>query len=117
VKPVDADSVRLINEHFTAGIHYMRPKLNAYRRYLTKCRLQSFDINDEEIRMIESDFVKMRESSNKFQVEHLHLLLVLSRLLGISKGLTRLDAHSWETAKRLELERMNRMEKRTANEQ
>lgn len=94
----------------------MRPKLTAYRCYLTKCRMQSFDINDEEIKMIESDFVKMRESSNSFQVENLHSLLVLSRLLGISKGLTRLDADSWETAKKLELERINRMEKRTSNE-
>lgn len=94
----------------------MRPKLTAYRRYLTKCRMQSFDINDEEIKMIESDFVKMRENSNSFQVENLHSLLVLSRLLGISKGLTRLDTDSWETAKMLELERMNRMEKRTSSE-
>lgn len=91
----------------------MRPKLNAYRRYFTTCRLQQFDINEEEIKMIETDFVKMRESSSNFQVENLHSLLVLSRLMGISRGLSRLDTESWETAKRFELERMSRMEKKT----
>ncbi|XP_070498639.1 mini-chromosome maintenance complex-binding protein [Chironomus tepperi] len=116
VKPIDKESINLINEHFAAGIHYMRPKLNAYRRYLTKCRLQSFDINDDEIKMIESDFAKMREHNSNVQVQQLHLLLVLSRLIGISKGLQRLDVDSWETAKRLELERMDRMEHNTANE-
>lgn len=116
IKPQDADSVRLINENFAAGLHYMRPKLNAYRRYLTKCRMQQFDINEDEIKMIETDFVKIRESLKNFQVENLHSLLVLSRLLGISKGLTRLDMESWESAKKFEIERSARMEKRNVNE-
>lgn len=65
--------------------------------------------------MIEADFVKMREETN-LQVEHLHSLLVVSRLIGISKGKKTLDIESWEAAKKLELERISRLDKRTKNE-
>ncbi|KAG5682248.1 hypothetical protein PVAND_011612 [Polypedilum vanderplanki] len=115
IKPNDEDCIRLINENFAAVMHYMRPKLNAFRCYLTSCRLQSFDIGDEETKMIEADFVKMRENSN-FQVEDLHKLLVISRLIGISKGLKFLDKSSWEIAKHMESERKDRLEKRNVNE-
>lgn len=112
---MDHDSIRLFNENIAAGIHFLKPKLNAVRRYLTECRLREFEIGDNETKMIEVDFVKMREETN-LQVEHLHSLLVLSRLIGISKGMKTLDTAAWETAKRLEVERHNRVGKRPANE-
>lgn len=93
----------------------MKPTLNLVRKYLTECRLSDFEIGAEETKMIETDFVKMREETN-LQVEHLHSLLVVSRLIGVSKGQKTLDTSSWETAKRLEIERNNRVEKRTSNE-
>lgn len=96
-------------------MHYIRPKLNIFRCYLTHCRTANFEISDQEKSMIETDFVKMRETSN-FQVEHLHSLLVLSRLLGISKGLTSLDQLSWEQAKQMEAERTERMLEKNPNE-
>jgi hypothetical protein len=116
VQAADADCIRLINENFVAGMHFIRTKLNIFRRYLTRCRLQKFEINEDVTKTIETDFVKLRESSDKFQVENLHLLLVLSRLIGISKGLTSLDLESWELAKQFEVERIARMERRNANE-
>jgi Mini-chromosome maintenance replisome factor len=85
--------------------------LNAVRRYLTECRLSDFEIGENETKMIEVDFVRMREESN-LEVQHLHSLLVISRLVGISFGKTSLDLSSWETAKKLELERFNRVEKK-----
>lgn len=110
------DSVGLINESIKTGLHCIKPKLNALRRYLTRCRIETFNIGDEETKMIESDFVKMREGvGSNFQVEDLHSLLVLSRLIGKSRGLSKLDANCWEMAKQLEIERNARMEKRTAN--
>jgi hypothetical protein len=63
--------------------------------------------------MIESDFVKMREEVSGLEVQHLHSLLVISRLIGISLGLKNLDLPSWEMAKKLELERIGRVEKKS----
>lgn len=112
IKPIDSDSIGLINESIKTGIHCMKPKLNSFRRYLTRCRVETFDIGDEETKMIEKDFVKIREEGANFQVEDLHLLLVLSRLIGISRGLKKLDSSSWETAKQLEVERNLRLPKK-----
>lgn len=95
-------------------MHFNKPKFNAFRRYLTRCRIENFNIGDEETKMIESDFVKMREGSN-FQVEDLHSLLVISRLMGKLRGLTKLDKNCWEIAKQMESERNSRLEKRNAN--
>lgn len=111
VKVADEDSVRLINESTAAGVHFLKPKLNAVRRYLTECRLSDFEIGENETKMIEVDFVKMREETN-LEVQHLHSLLVISRLVGISMGLKSLDLSSWEMAKKLELERHSRVEKK-----
>jgi hypothetical protein len=108
---VDDDFVNLINENIAAGVHFLKPKLNAIRRYLSECRLREFTIGDGETKMIENDFVKMREDRKEIQVEHLHSLLVISRLIGISKGLTSLHLDEWEMAKRLEVERINRVGK------
>jgi Mini-chromosome maintenance replisome factor len=89
----------------------MKPKLNLVRKYLTECRLSDFEIGAEETKMIETDFVKMREEIN-LEVETLHSLLVVSRLIGLSKGLKTLDTASWETAKRLEVERNSRVSRK-----
>lgn len=52
----------------------------------------------------------MREDKS-LSVEHLHSLLVVSRLIGISEGKSKLDSESWKTAKELEHERLSRIGK------
>jgi len=99
----------LINETIAAGMHFIKPKLNAVRRYLTECRTQDFEIGESETKMIESDFVAMRETNASLQVEHLHSLLVVSRLIGISQGLKSLNTSAWQSAKQMELERLARL--------
>lgn len=86
----------------------MKSKLNSFRRYLTACRTESFEISDKETSMIESDFVKMREEFD-FQVEDLHKLLVLSRLIGITRGEKKLNIDFWNQAKKMEIERKKRL--------
>lgn len=103
----------MINENIAAAIHFLKPKLNAIRRYLTECRILDFKIGEDETKLIENDFVKMREEKN-LEIEHLHSLLVISRLVGISRGRTALDLSSWEIAKNLEFERINRIGKQGA---
>lgn len=114
IKPIDVNTIHLINESIKTGIHCMKPKLNSFRRYLTACRVESFDIGLEETKMIETDFVKMRENGSNFQVEDLHMLLVLSRLNGIARGQKKLDTDAWELAKKMEIERNSRLEKKLA---
>lgn len=109
------DAVKLINENVAAGVHFLKPKLNAVRKYLSECRLSDFQIGDTEKKVVEDDFVKMREEQN-LQVEHLHTLLVVSRLVGISTGKKSLDIITWNTAKAFEFERMARVEKLNSNE-
>lgn len=111
---VDEDCMKLINENIAAGVHFLKPKMNAIRKYLTESRICEFEIGEEETKVIENDFVKMREET-KLQVENLHSLIVISRLVGISRGLKRLDLEAWETAKQLEKERIARVEKRVTS--
>ncbi|CAO1407295.1 unnamed protein product [Diamesa tonsa] len=116
LKIEDPDSVKLIKETIAAGMHFLKPKLNSVRKYLTQCRQRNFEINEQESKIIENDFVSMREQFNFFQVENLHSLLVLSRLVGMMEGKSTLDKETWIKAKELEIKRMERVEKKTQNE-
>ena len=82
---------------------------------MTECRICEFEIGENETKVIENDFVKMREEF-KLQVEDLHSLIVISRLVGISKGLKKLDLPAWEIAKILERERVQRLHKQVVHE-
>lgn len=114
LKP-ENEAVELVNENIAAGVHYIKPRLNSIRRYLVQCRQANFDIGAEETKMIETDFAKMREERN-LDVEELHSLMVVSRLIGISEGKGTLDETSWNTAKGLEVERLRRLDKKVSSE-
>lgn len=114
LKP-ESDAVELVNENIAAGVHYIKPRLNSIRRYLVQCRHANFEIEEEETKMIEKDFAKMREDAN-LQVDELHCLMVVSRLIGISEGKAKLDESAWNTAKGLEIERLSRFAKKVSSE-
>lgn len=105
----DADAVSLMNETYVAVKQFLKPKLNVVRRFLTEMRLQDFDMNPENMNMIQEDFIEMRRSFNA-TAEDLHIMLILSRMLGIIHGKKTLDADSWARAKTMETERRNRIE-------
>ena len=105
----DLDAVKLIKETIKAGKHFIQQKLNQMRSFLTRMKIQKFNMNSEDPEMIEKDFVNMRKECD-MNAEDLHGLLVLSRLLGLTKGKTMLDRESWELAKDLEHERKIRLE-------
>lgn len=110
LKP-ESEAVELVNENIAAGVHYIKPRLNSIRRYLAQCRQVNFEIGEDETKMIEADFAKMREDRN-LDVEELHSLMVVSRLIGISEGRGKLDETAWSTAKGLEVERLSRIDKK-----
>lgn len=71
-------------------------------------RLKEFDMNPEHMDQIQTDFLEMRRSFNA-TADDLHIMLVLSRLLGIIQGNKMLDAKSWNQAKTMEVERRDRI--------
>lgn len=49
------------------------------------------------------------DASKQATAEDLHNLLVLTRLVGLSKGVNKLDAECWSIAKSMEEQRKNRL--------
>lgn len=105
----DVDAIPLINETFAAVRQFLRPKLNSIRQYLTEMRLNEFDMDPESMQMIQDDFLEMRRGFNASAAD-LHLMLIVSRMLGILNGKSVLDAESWQRAKTMEYERRTRVE-------
>lgn len=66
-------------------------------------------MNPENMKMIQEDFIEMRRSFNA-SADDLHMMLILSRMLGILQGKTILDDQSWNRAKAMESERRTRIE-------
>lgn len=101
--------MRLINENFVALRQFLKPKLDTIRAYLTTLRLQKFEMESVNVEMIQSDFVEMRRDFNA-TADDLHMLLILSRMLGIIQGKTTLDSELWSQAKAMENERRQRIQ-------
>lgn len=106
---MDTDAIALINETFVAVKRFLKPKLDGLRRFLTELRLQDFDMNPQNMQMIQDDFIEMRRSF-KATADDLHTMLILSRMLGIIHGKKTLDAESWNRAKAMEMERRTRID-------
>lgn len=106
---VDGDALRLINETFAAVKQFLKPRLNAIRCFLTEMRLRDFDMNPQNMKMIQDDFISMRQDFNA-TAEDLHIMLIISRLLGLLQGKTTLDEESWNRAKSMESERRKRVD-------
>lgn len=105
----DKDNIDLTAETLKAVRHYAQPKLNAIRCYLTKAKLFEFGMDPTESEMIQTDFVEMRKANSNVGPDDLHRLLVLSRLLAIANGKSKLDKDSWIKAKQMETMRTNRI--------
>uniref|UniRef100_A0A182M851 Mini-chromosome maintenance complex-binding protein n=1 Tax=Anopheles culicifacies TaxID=139723 RepID=A0A182M851_9DIPT len=106
----DLDAIKLIGETIKAGRHYITPKLDEMRRYLTAARVREFDMKTLDPTIVQDDFVRMRTENNAVTMDDLHALFVLARLLGLSRGRKSLRREDWERAKFLENERRNRIE-------
>lgn len=105
----DVDAIKMIEETLKAGKHFIQPKLTEIRKFLTQQRIQEFDMKSFDPEVIQNDFIEMRKATDA-SAEDLHSLLVLARLLGLSRGKTSMDRECWEYAKQLEQERKNRLE-------
>lgn len=106
-----SDSIPLMKETFEAVKHFLQPRLNALRMYLTQQRVAEFTVAAFVTDMIQNDFVQMRKHNEEVSAQDLHALLVLSRLLGLSQGSNTMSKEIWEQAKQLEMERKTRIER------
>ncbi|XP_055530968.1 mini-chromosome maintenance complex-binding protein [Wyeomyia smithii] len=103
----DSDAIKLIGETLKAGKHFIQPKLTDMRKFLTLQRIQEFDMKTFDPEIIQNDFIQMRKEFDA-SADDLHSLLVLARLIGLSRGKKMLDRECWEYAKQLERERKRR---------
>lgn len=95
--------------------HYLKEDiLNDIRVYLTSLKFNTYNIT-EDIEYVENDYVEMRSVSKEMSEDELHKLLVLSRLLGLSKGNNTLTHECWNVAKRMERDRLQRVHERAAS--
>jgi len=84
--------------------------LSRLRNYITIAKMRSFDISEEAMNFVQEDFVRERQNANS-QVKtsnDLHTLLVLARLMALSRGETSINPNIWNEAKNMETERKQR---------
>ncbi|XP_060666075.1 mini-chromosome maintenance complex-binding protein [Drosophila nasuta] len=113
VLPINADAkaVDMSEESMKAALHYLQPqRLQQFRSYLTLARTSEFSVSEELTETIQQYFVDMRKANVKSNADDLHGLLVLSRLLGISRGKVALDKETWHLATEYESKRRQRLQ-------
>lgn len=111
--PINADvkAIEIFEESLKAAQHYLQPaRLQQFRSYLTMARTAAFRVSEDLTEMIQQDFVDMRRANVKSNADDLHGLLVLSRLLGISRGKESLDKETWHLATEYESKRRQRLQ-------
>ncbi|XP_063702955.1 mini-chromosome maintenance complex-binding protein [Culicoides brevitarsis] len=99
----------IIKETFVAVKHFLAPRLPAMRKFLTKQRKAEFDVKPEDTEMIQNAFVEMRRDNEKVTADDLHSLLVLSRLMALSRGHGVMSKEIWDATMALEAERKERV--------
>ncbi|KAF6018668.1 MCMBP [Bugula neritina] len=92
---------------------YLSPALlDKIRIYLTLIPRLNYEISEEMTQMAQEDFVKTRQANKDAMTpEDFQSLLVVSRLLSLSCGLSNLSADVWAKAKVLEECRKSRLPK------
>ena len=84
--------------------------LSRLRNYVTLAKSSAFDISEEAMNFVQTDFVheRQKENSQLKTADDLHTLLVLARLLALSRGEKSINANIWNEAKNMENERKQR---------
>lgn len=98
-------------EILDAAKYFLKPELlNDARKYLTQARLIKYEISDKVEDFIQEQLVKMRQNGN-VSADDLHNLLVLARLVSLSKGKSHMDEECWKKACEMEKQRKARIVK------
>ncbi|XP_065184738.1 mini-chromosome maintenance complex-binding protein-like [Sycon ciliatum] len=85
-------------------------QLNMLRVYLTAAQRTTYDLPEAVQKHLQEDFVTMRkERPETVTADTFHRLLLVARLLSISRGQVALDITTWNDAKQLEARRLERV--------
>ncbi|KAM3960708.1 mini-chromosome maintenance complex-binding protein [Aphomia sociella] len=116
LKP-EQSSLEIFDAIVEAATYYLKEEImNVIRSYITSLKLVKYSIS-EDLQFVEDDFIEMRrksDSEDSVSADDLHRLLVLARLVSLSRGHDTLSKECWDITKRMEAERLQRLKNRTA---
>ena len=98
---------RSVGAELTAAV------LDRLRKFITLSRHMQFSVTDEVQAAVERDFVASRQQQQeaghqRMTAEDLHSMLVLSRLLSLSRAVGTMTEEVWQEVKELEREKRRR---------
>jgi hypothetical protein len=111
LKPLGEVNEETINAIFVnVGKSLEVEVLSRLRNYITLAKLSAFDIHEEAMNFVQEDFVRERQNANSTlkTSDDLHTLLVLARLMALSRGEKSINPNIWNEAKNMETERKQR---------
>ncbi|XP_053606631.1 mini-chromosome maintenance complex-binding protein [Plodia interpunctella] len=112
----EESSLKIFAAIVEAASYYLKEDImNIIRTYLTSLKLVKYTIS-EDLKFVEDDFIEMRRTSDPqhpVSADELHRLLVLARLVSLSRGFDTLHKDCWDVARHMEKERAQRLNKNT----
>ncbi|XP_050351974.1 mini-chromosome maintenance complex-binding protein [Nymphalis io] len=111
----EESSLEIFDAIVEAATYYLKEEImNTIRSYLTNLKLVKYSIS-EDLQFVEDDFIEMRnkaDEDNAVTADDLHRLLVLARLVSLSRGHDTLNKECWDITKAMEAERLQRLKNR-----
>lgn len=114
MRPAEVPGQTVVDSRF-AGVSSSldMSMLSRLRTYLTLAQTRPFELTDAMQKYVEEDFVRERRAqtnnSNAMSADDLHGLLVLARLMAMSRGEASLTKSIWEECKMMERQRKERV--------
>nr|XP_033325694.1 mini-chromosome maintenance complex-binding protein-like isoform X1 [Megalopta genalis]XP_033339936.1 mini-chromosome maintenance complex-binding protein-like isoform X1 [Megalopta genalis] len=108
---VDAESKDVYPHVIEIAEQYLKDenRLADIRQYLKIIKSAKFEFDEEIVKEVQDDFVKMRQMHKNVSIDHLHSLMILARLLSLSHGSNTLTTEYWKMAVQMEVERLGRL--------
>ncbi|XP_032520628.2 mini-chromosome maintenance complex-binding protein [Danaus plexippus] len=109
----EKSSLEIFEAIVEAATYYLKEDIMAtIRTYITSLKLVKYSIS-EDLQFVEEDFIEMRnESEDPVTADDLHRLLVLARLVSLSRGHDTLTEDCWRITKTMENDRLARLKSR-----
>ncbi|XP_014231994.1 mini-chromosome maintenance complex-binding protein [Trichogramma pretiosum] len=109
----DPDTVKCYPQVLEAAKQYLKDenKLSDIRQYVNSLKNVQFEFSEDTVKLIQEDFVEMRQANKNISANDLNWLMVLSRLMSISHGHNALKPELWKRSKQMEKERLSRLSK------
>ncbi|XP_076661260.1 mini-chromosome maintenance complex-binding protein [Halictus rubicundus] len=111
VLKIDAESKDVYPHVIEIAEQYLKDedRLADIRQYLKVIKKTKFELDEEIVKEVQSDFVKMRQTHKNVSIDHLHSLMILARLLSLSHGSNTLTTEYWKMAVQMEVDRLGRL--------